>query len=160
ASGAIALLNRGSRLGRTASVLALGSAVSLLLAQTRLFGLLSFLPGSHFALSDSTTMWLNIDWAQRSLGTIFNIIPGANLDTPLPRLLAAAAAFAVFGGAMAATTMGLVRASVGRQLIGAVAVLSIGGISALYVLGHFPPGIYVGRFFPHVFYLGSLLVLL
>jgi len=46
------------------------------------------------------------------------------------------------------------------QLVGAVAVLSIGGISALYVLGSFPPGIGVGRFFPHVFHLGSLLVML
>ena len=134
--------------------------MSLLLAQTRLFGLLSFLPSSHFALSDPATMRLNIGWAQRSLGTIFNITPGANLDTTPPRLLGAAAAFVVFGGAMAATAMGLMRASVGRQLLGAVPVLSIGGISALYVLGSFPPGIGVGGFFPHVFYLGSLLVAL
>jgi len=113
ASGAIALLNWGSRLGRTASVLALASAVSLLLAQTRLFGLLSFLPRSHFALSDPVTMRLNIGWAQRSLGTIFNIIPAANLNTTPPRLLGAAAAFVVFGGAMAAAARGLMRASVG-----------------------------------------------
>lgn len=160
ASGVIAWRNWNSPVGRTAFVLAAASAVALLLVQTRLFGLLSFLPKSHFAFADLATMRLNIGWAQRSLGTVFNIIPGANLATTPPRLFGATMALLLFGWAMAATTFGLARASVGRQLVGAVAVLSIAGMTALFVLSRFPPTLAVGRFFPNLYFLGSLLVVL
>ena len=160
ASGAIAWLNRGARLGRVAGVLAIASFVALLLAYTRVFGLLSFLPTSHFQLADLATMRLNIGWAQRSLGYIFNIFPGADLNTTAPRLVAALAAVGVIGSAMAATVLALPRVSARHQLVGAVSVLSIAGIAVLFVVGRFPPALAVGRFFPQVYYLGALLVVL
>ena len=160
AGGGLAVLNRKDRLGRVAAVLAIGAAVALLLAQTRLFGLLSFLPKSHFALADFATMRLNIGWAQRALGHMFNVVPGADLKATAPRLISATAAVAAIGAAMAVTALGLLRASPGRQLVGATAVLSIAGVMAIYVVGSFPPALAVGRFFPQVYYLGALLIAL
>lgn len=160
ASAGVAVLNRGTRLGRVAAALAVSAAVALLLAYTQLFGLLSFLPKSHFKLADLATMRLNIGWAQRSLGHIFNIFPGADLNAVAPRLISAIAAVLAIAAAMAATALSLLRASPGRQLVGATAVMSIVGIMLIYVGSSFTPTLAVGRFFPQVYYLGALLVAL
>jgi hypothetical protein len=160
ASAGLAVLHRRARLGRVAAALAVSSAVALLLAHTQLFGLLSFLPKSHFKLADLATMRLNVGWAQRSLGHIFNIFPGADPTAVAPRLISAAVAVLAVVAAMTATVLGLLRASPGRQLVGATAVLSIAGIMVIYVAGSFPPALGVGRFFPQVYYLGALLVAL
>jgi len=105
-------------------------------------------------------MRLNIGWAQRSLGAIFNVIPGANLETTPPRLIAAVLACGAIAAASAATVAALPRATAGRQLVGPVAVLSIVGVAALFVVGRFPANIAVGRFFPQFYFLGALLIAL
>lgn len=159
-SGVVAFLNRGTALGRIAALLSAATAIAFLLAYTRVFGLLSFLPKSHFRLADLDIMRLNLGWAQRSLGTTFNIIPGADLQTTPPRLFGALSAAVLIGWAMLLTAKDLVRAGVGRQLVAGVAVLSIVGMCVLFVVSRFPPDLGVGRFFPHVYYLGGLLVAL
>lgn len=158
ASAAIALLNRRTRLGACAAVLSVAVAVALWAARTRLFGMLGFLPKSQLHMADLPTMLVNMYWAYRSLGAIFNIVPGAGLDSHIGRLVSVAALIAVLGSAMVLTAVALRRAPPVRQLITGVALLSILGVAGLYVIGRWDQNIAVGRFFPNVYFLGGLLV--
>jgi hypothetical protein len=158
AGAGLAVLHRGSRLGRTGLVLAAAAFAAVIAAHTRLFGLLDFLPRSHFQLADPATMLVNLYWAYRSLAAIFNIVPGAGLEASAPRILSALALVLLFGGAAVLTLRRFRDYGVGRQFVTTVALLSMAAVAALFVVGRWPvSNLMVGRFMPNFYYLGALL---
>jgi hypothetical protein len=160
-SGVIAAANWRTRQGRCAAVLCVTAAVGLWAARTQLFGLLWFLSKGHLDLAQTAAeLVANMTWGFRALATMFNILPGATLDgaATAARRFDGLALAAVLGSAIVLTLLALRRASLGRQLVGGVAVLSIVGVIAAFLLGRWDPGANVGRFFPNLYFFGTLLV--
>jgi len=158
ASGALAVANRRTRLGGCALALCLAATLALWAAYTHPFGLLHFLPKGHFQLGGRHAVLVNLGFGIRALAVMFNVLPGANLDLPATQAISLAALAMLAGGAAVFTLLDIRRATAGRQLVGLVAILSIGAVAALYVLGPASTGLYVGRFFPNLYFLGALLV--
>ncbi|HEV2532745.1 hypothetical protein [Phenylobacterium sp.] len=157
-SGALAVLNRGTRLGGCARALCLVAALALWAAYKHPFGLLQFLRRGHFQPGGWDALVTNLSLGYRALSVMFNIAPGANLDEPRTKIVSLAALAVMVGGAAVLTLLGWRRASPGRQLTGAVSILSIGAVTALYLLGPPNTGMYVARFFPNLYFLGALLI--
>lgn len=108
---ALAARNRSNRLGAAVFGLSLTTAVALRAARTRFFGVLDFLPKSHFEVP---TMLFNLRWGYRAFGEIFKIVPSAGLAATPSRLVNG---FAPIGAVGAATLGGLRTSSLGRQLV-------------------------------------------
>jgi hypothetical protein len=155
-AAALAAAHRGSRLGRSALVLALASALALLGARTQLFGLLDFLPESRFELADWRQMLVNLYLAAKALAAMFDILPGG-MGAGTAGLLNLAALALMLGTAVALNLRGFRQASPGRQLIVAAAVLSVSATAGLYLAGQWH-GTGSGRFLPNLFLLGALLI--
>ncbi|HEX3699594.1 MAG TPA: hypothetical protein VHV27_02865 [Phenylobacterium sp.] len=158
ASGGLALANRRSRLGGCALALSVATALAFWAAYKHPFGTLRFLPRGHFQFGGPAAALTNLGFGARALAVMFNILPGANLEAPTTRIAALAGLAIVVGVAIGLTLWTLPRASPGRQLVGAVAILSLGAVAGLYLLGPANSGLYVGRFFPNLYFLGALLV--
>ncbi|THD74258.1 MAG: hypothetical protein E7812_18160 [Phenylobacterium sp.] len=158
ASAALAILNRRSRLGGCALALCLTTAAALWAAYKHPFGTLRFLPRGHLQLGGLHPALDNLRYGARALEVMFNIAPGGNLEAPAVQAISLAALAVILAAAGGLTLWSLRRATPGRQLIGGVAILSIGAVAALYVAGPANTGLYVGRFFPNLYFLGALLV--
>ena len=91
---------------------------------------------------------------------MFNIIPHTNIDDVPANVFDFLALATVLISAVTLTVKGLRRAPIGRQLVCGVAILSIAGVSILFLLNQWGPGIsiYIGRFFPNLYFFGVLLV--
>lgn len=158
AANVIAARNRRTRLGLSAAMLGLGSALAFVAARTRLFGILGFLPRSHFSLANWDGMAANLAWGYRSLGAIANIVPAATPQGEAARLISAAALVVLLGSAMIVAAAKLRREPPVRQLVLGVSLLSIAATAVLFVAGSFPPSVGVGRFLPNIYFLGGLLI--
>ena len=154
---AMAWAHRGLRLGRNAAVLALASALGLAAARTRLFGLLDFLPRSHFEFAGGQEMLGNLYWASKSLAAIFDILPG-DAGSGTAGLLNLAAIFLLLVVAVVLGGRVIRQSSLGRQLVLGVSLLSIGAMAALFIVGRWDGSLAVGRFFPNLYFLGGLLI--
>ncbi|MDB5492767.1 MAG: glycosyltransferase, partial [Phenylobacterium sp.] len=158
ASGGLAAVHRRTRLGAIALTLCLASALALWAAYKHPFGALHFLPRGHFQPGGWQAMLVNLRFGYRALAVMFNILPGGDLEAISTQVISVAALAAMVGASSLLVLWGLPRASAGRQLVGGVAVLSIGAVTTLYLLGPPASGLYVGRFFPNLYFFGALLV--
>jgi hypothetical protein len=157
-TAALAARNRSNRLGTAAFILSLTTAIALWAARTRFFGVLGFLPKSYFEVADTQTVLVNLRWGCRAFGEMFNIVPGVSPQAPLALLLNGAALSALLGAAVVSTLAGLRTSSAGRQLISGFTLFSIFCVGFLFLLGRWEPKVFVGRFFPNLYFLGGLLV--
>lgn len=150
----IAVVRPEARRGGLAVAAACVLAVAA--ARARLFGLLHFLPQSHFELADGPQMLANLYWGAESFAAMFDIVPGPAGRGP-EGLISLAALSLVLGASVAIGVRDLRRAGLGRQLVFGAAVLSILATAALYPLGRWDGTLAAGRFFPNVLFLGGLL---
>jgi hypothetical protein len=156
AAAALAVTTRSVR--RAALALAASAGVAVWAAYKHPFGLLHFLPRGHFQFGGLDGLLQNARLGYRALAVMFNVVPGANLDDPRVQATSLAALVVVLGGA-AILTLGRIRqAGPGRGLVAIVTILSIAAVGGLYLLGPANTGLYVGRFFPNLYFLGALLV--
>ena len=155
ASAALAVLRRERR--EAAGGLAVACLVSLVVARTRLFGALWFLPAGGLNLTDFGGFLVNLHWGYRALAVLFNIVPGGGVGQFAVRLVDAGAFVLVLGWATVSSALGLRRASAGRQFVEAVAILSIGAVFLLFLVGRWEDGPGVARFFPNIYFLGAIL---
>jgi hypothetical protein len=159
-SGAIAAANPASRLRPVAGVLCVACAVAFWAAHRHPFGLFRFLPRSHFELGGEAAMRTNLGLAVRALGVMFHIVPGASYESLAARSISLAALAGLVGASVVGLLAGLRGAGAGRQLVVGVASLSIAAIGVLYLAGPANSDLYVGRFFPNLYFLGAALVAL
>ena len=157
-AGALALVHRGRPEGRVALTLAGVTIAAAALAQTRIFGLLSFLPASHFRFADLPHMAGNAYWGWRVTGAMFNIAPGLGPEDRLARWLSAPAFLALLAFAVAVGINRLRNAPIERQLVFGTSVLSIAGMAGIYLVGRWDWQLAIGRFFPNLYFLGGLLI--
>lgn len=154
--GAIAWRNRRDAPGRPALVLCLACAVALWIAHKHPFGLLHFLRRGDFQGGDAQSFAVNLRLGYGAVAAMFNLAPGGRAGSAAQAAsFAATLALLVMSGALAARS--LRGAGVARQLVGGVAILSILAVAALYLAGPANSGLYVGRFFPNLYFLGGLL---
>jgi hypothetical protein len=144
--------------GRRALGLAAWTALALVAAQTHLFGLLGFLPDSPLTLTDKAGMATNAAWAFRTLAMMADIVPGADPRSLLVVLPSGLAFLGFLAWASFGALRELPRATPAAQFVLSVCLLSIGGVLVAYLIGRWSPGLYLGRFFPNVFFLGALLI--
>jgi len=156
----LAFVRRQEPVGPAARALLVAVVIATVAARTRGFGLLGFLPRTSFALTDPAHMLVNLYWAYRASTAMFHIVPGASAEPTLPRLIDAAALLVLLGWASASAVAQIRRARPDHQFITAVALLSIGITSALYLVARWDPNMQtmVGRFFPNLYFLGGVLV--
>jgi hypothetical protein len=160
-SAAIALVRRREPVGRAAAVLCGAALLATVAGHTRAFGLLRFLPPSHFVLADFPTMQANVAWSMRVLATMFNIVPGAATSTPTeftaPPVVDAVAISALLAAAATLTLKEIRRVPPQAQLVMGAALVSMAGVTAAFLLGRWPLGPNVGRFFPNIYFLAALM---
>ncbi len=163
-SAAVAGLNWRSRRGRCryAGALCAATAMAFLAARTRLFGVLYFLPPSGFTFTSAAGLILNVGWMFRAVATMFNIVPHTNIDNVPANVFDFLAFATILISAITLTVKVLRQAPIAQQLVGGTAIVSIAGISGAFVLGQWnlsagSNDMYVGRFFPNLYYLGVLL---
>lgn len=161
ATGAVlAALHRRTRLGGRALALALSCGVGAWVAYKHPFGLFHVLPRGHFHFGGAGALAANARYAYRALAVMFDIVPGASLEAPAVLALSFAALFLLLAAATVLTLLAFRRAGPGRQLVIGAALLSFGAVGLLYLLGPASDGLYVGRFFANLYFLGALLVVL
>lgn len=158
AGGALAVVRRGSSAGRAAALVAIAAAAAFAAAYTRLFGLLDFLPEPRLDYAGPSAIGRNLAAAGRSLVVIGNVVPRRGELPGWAQAIDAAALGVLLAGAVALTAAGLRRAPPARQLVAAVAILSIGGVGLAFALGDWPSLEFVARWFPNLYYFGALLV--
>jgi hypothetical protein len=73
---ALAALNRSNHFGVAAFVLSLTTAVAVWAVRTGFFGVLGFLPKSHFEVADMPTMLVNLRWGYRAFDERVYILGG------------------------------------------------------------------------------------
>jgi hypothetical protein len=155
----LAVLNWRSRKGWYSGGLCAVTAIAFLAARTELFGVLSFLPESSFAMTNAAGLVGNVGWTFRVLSIMFNIVPFADVDSVPGSVVAFLAFAAMLITAVILTIDRLLEAPIERQLVIGVALLSIFGVSAAFLLYAIDsPSLYVGRYFPNVYFFGTLLV--
>jgi hypothetical protein len=160
ASGVLALLHRRTALGRAALALFVSCGVGAWVAYQHPFGLFGFLPRGHFHLGGPDALMANLGYGYRALGVMFEIVPGASLDSRLVIAVSFAALVLMAAAAAVLALLALRRADAARQLVTGVAVLSLGAVTLLYLAGPANQGLYVGRFFANLYFLGPLLAVL
>jgi hypothetical protein len=158
ASAALAVTARRTRTGRSALTLCLAAGVGFFVAYRHPFGLFHFLQRGHFVFGGVEAARANLGLARHALAVMFQIVPGASPDAPAVQTTSLAALALMVGGAAILLVLGLRRETPGRRLAIGVAVLSIGAIATLYVLGRANADAAAGRFFPNLAFLGALLV--
>jgi len=156
AGGLVAFVHRRERAARGAAALFAASLLAAWAAQSHAWGALSFLPDAQFHLTSPAGVAHNLWTAAKNLAAMANVLPGADLGSKwvlrvdfiaLSLVLAAGAV----GAALAAR-----RASAGRQLVVAVAVLSMAGTLGAYAIGDWPTLASLGRWFPNLYFFGGL----
>lgn len=157
AGAALAVLHRGTRTGRNSRVLCLAVAAALVLTQTRMLGLMRFLPRTEFGWADLATIGRNLVWLARAMSAVFNVIPGANSQAPSAVAANGAALLLALGSVATAALLRFRRAGPRFQLLAGTALLSIPAVAAAFLLGSFPGGTYIGRYLMNVYFLGPLL---
>lgn len=156
-SGILAVLHRRTRLGRAALALFVACGLGAWAAYSHPLGLFRFLPRGHFHPGGLEALAANLGYGYRALAVMFEIVPGASLESPLV-IGASFTALVLFVAAAAILALlGLRRAGPARQLVTGVAVLSLGAVTLLYLAGPANQGLYVGRFFANLYFLGPLL---
>lgn len=144
--------------GRIALVLGVVAGLVLLTAQTHVFGLLSFLPPSPFIFTSADGVMLNAGWGFRALAAMGGILPHANWDSAPVIVVNGVVTLAVLAIAMIFSVLLLRRANVATRLVVGVCVVSIGAITGALLVGEWPRGLLMGRFFPNVYFFGAILV--
>ena len=155
-SGAIALRNRRDDLGRPALVLCLVSAAAFWIAHKHPFGLLHFLRRGDFQPGDAQSFAVNLRLGYEAVAAMFNLAPAAGAGAAV-RAASFVAALALVAASGARVARSLRGAGIARQLVGGVSILSILAVTVLYLAGPANSGLYVGRFFPNLYFLGGLL---
>jgi hypothetical protein len=157
ASAGLVFVHAGTPQGRTAAVLCTALVLATAAAQTHAFGLLSFLPGAHFARGGLAGALNGAYWLSNALSQIYNIVPGADPDILAVQGVNLLALAALLGGTTWILLRGLRRMTPERQLIVAAAILSLGAVTASYLLGSWDSRMNVGRFFPNLYFFAPLL---
>lgn len=158
ACGAIGWLRRGESEGRSAALVAIATLLAVVLDLARAYGPFSFLPGAHSEVGGLASAPNNIYWVMRAATHMFNIVPGGNLDAPMVKLLVSGALMLLLSVTGALALLSLRSASVQRQLIVGVSVLSIAIVTAAFILGSWDTNLSIGRFFPNLYFFGALIV--
>lgn len=160
ASSALAIVHRGTDVGRRAIWLCGAMLLADLGAQTKGFGLFGFLTPTEIKFATLDGMLVNLYWAYCAMATMFNIIPGAATDATVARILSVAALLMAVGGSAVSAALQLRRATPARQFTFAVMLTSLAATSALYLVLWWDPNLktMAGRFFPNVFYFGAALI--
>lgn len=158
ASAGVAVFNRRSAQGRLSAILCALSVLAFWAARARLFGVLGFLPESPFVPTNVDGVTANTGWAFRALATMANIVPRGNPDSGLVVAFDGVVLAVLLSVAMVLTGLSLPKRTPAQQLVLAVSIVSIGGVLSAFLIGRWPPGLFIGRFFPNVFFLGGLLV--
>ena len=168
---------------RATGWLALHLAVLLLLVQTRLFGRLWFFPAAGFQLASLTKMLGNLSWLVRSLGVLFNVLPGVGLPyagpmspwinpgvghpygVPLPDwalVIDCALLAAVLGYALVWVIRGFDRMQAERRFLTAAVFFSIGAVGAAFLASSLTNSgnINAGRFLVNFYFFVPLLIVI
>jgi hypothetical protein len=132
--------------------------VAAVVAVTRVFGILDFLPRNPVQVADIPTFDANAAWLSRSVGVLFNPIPGLHH----PADLTTVGVCLILGILVARSAWELARASSAdpdsaRFLLVAI-ILSAGLPCAAFLLSRLPLSIYVGRFVPSLVVFAPVLV--
>jgi hypothetical protein len=156
--GLIAIVHRRSPAVFERAVLLGGlTTLALLLAQTRLLGLLWFLPPAiPVFLGPKEWLW-NLRTALHALAVIFNVVPTADAEKNTVRAFDLVFLFLMIGAGVLLNLARWRDASPQRRLVIGVAVVSIVCVWPAFLTQPWPAGFYVGRFFPNLFYFGALL---
>jgi hypothetical protein len=160
ASGGLALSRRGAPEGRTAAALCAAVVFAGLAAHTHAFGLLGFLPKPNFAHGGMAGALNGAYWLSCAISRAYNIVPRADPDAAAIQIANLLALAVLLGPATWLCLRALARAPVERQLIVAVAILSLGAVTASYLLGSWDSRTDVGRFFPNLYFFAALLVVI
>lgn len=158
ASAGVSAFNLRRPQGQLSAILCGLTVLAFGAARTRLFGALGFLTVSPFATTNADGMATNAGWAFRALSTMANIFPGADPDSQLAIVFDGIALAALLSVVIVLTGLSLPRRPAAQQLVIGVAILSIAGVLVAYLIGQWPAGLFIGRFFPNIFFLGGLLV--
>jgi hypothetical protein len=159
-SGLLAVRHRRTPAGRAALALFASCALGAFVAYKHPFGLLRFLPRGHFHLGGLEALKANLGYGYRALAVMFEIVPGGSLESPAALAASFAALVLLVAAAAVLALLAVRRASPARQLVTGVAVLSLGAVTLLYLLGPPNQGLYVGRFFANLYFLGPMLAVL
>jgi hypothetical protein len=143
--------------GRVALALGVATGLVLLTAQTHVFGLLGFLPPSPFLYTNAEGVMLNAGWGFRALAAIGAVIPHANWDSSPVIVINGVITLTVMAIALIFSTLLLRRAELATRLLVGVCVVSIGAITGALLVGEWPRGLLVGRFFPNAYFFGAIL---
>lgn len=158
AAAAVAVMRFRAPERRIAVQLCLYATIAFALAETRVLGLLAFLPPTQFSLTTPEGMARNAGWAVRALACTFNLFPGADPQTPVATAIDAAVLFALLAASAVLILRRVPRQPAERQFVWLVALLSLAGVGVAFLIGQWPPGLYLGRFFPNVYFFGAILV--
>jgi hypothetical protein len=153
----LAVLHRGTRAGWRCLALCLVVAAAWGLAQSRMLGLLAFLPPGRLDWADMATILANLGWLGRAMSAMFNIIPGADPEARLSVAVNCTALLLAATGIALPALRHFRRAEIRVQLLTGVALVSVACVTAALLLGSFSGGIYVGRYMMNLYFLGPLL---
>ena len=148
---------RDPRARRALTLCAIGGFV-FVAAQTRGFGLLGFLSPSPLAFTNEDGLVQNAGWAFRAMASIANIIPLANPKSVAAMAISGLAAVGLIGAATAFALARLRSSDLPTRFTVGVCVTSVAAISGAFLVGQWPHGLMVGRFFPNAYFLGGLLL--
>jgi hypothetical protein len=154
----VGLLDLPTFAGRVSLALGVAAGLTLLAAQTHVFGLLGFLPPSPFVYTNAEGVTLNAGWGFRALAAIGAIIPHANWDSSPVIVVNGVATLTVMGIALIFSILLLRKAEPATRLLVGVCVVSIGAITGALLVGEWPRGLLVGRFFPNTYFCGAILI--
>jgi hypothetical protein len=132
--------------------------VATAVAVTRVFGILDFLPRNPVRLADVPTVGANAAWLSRSIGVLFNPIPGLHHPSALITVGVCLILGILFGrGVWELAIASLADPDSERFLLVAM-ILSAVLPCAAFLLSRLPLSIYVGRFVPSLVVFAPVLV--
>lgn len=158
AAAALAVMRFRAPERRTAVQLCLYATVAFALAETRVLGLLAFLPPTQFSLTTPEGMLRNAGWAVRALACTFNLLPGADPQAPVATAIDAGVLFALLTASAVLILRRIPRQPPERQFVWLAALLSLAGVGLAFLIGQWPPGLYLGRFFPNFYFFGGVMI--
>ena len=156
--GAVGVLARRDPLGRRALWLCVGALLVFAATRSRGFGMLAFLPPSPLVFTNADGVAQNAGWAFRALAATFNVVPHANPDSVPPMVISGLAAMALIGTMSVVALQRLSTADLPTRFVIGVCMASLAAISGAFLVGEWPHGLMVGRFFPNGYFFAGLVV--
>lgn len=157
AAGAVAIWRRNTDAGRAARLVCGLVLAAFVLALTKLLGLFAFLPSGHVTFGGAAGMLASAYWALRSFSQTFAVAPAVWTDGWQINLAALAG---LLLASVAVIFREAKRLDPEAALVAMTALLSLSGVTAPFLLGQWNADVSVGRFFPNLYFLGALLVVI